>query len=135
MMNGHVPACPICGRRSDAAADCPHCGASLAGYLRGYYRPWTCYNRALAHAAAGRVQAAARDAYAATVLSPQQYEFRLLLSRLLAAAGEADEALRQAEMADELSPGNAEVETWLAALLARKYEQMLTAPGEKSSAP
>jgi predicted Zn-dependent protease len=123
-MNSLSPACPICGRRSDAASNCPHCGVSLAGYLRSYYRPWSCYNRALAHAAAGHVHAAAREAYAATVLSPQQYEFRLLLSRLLDAAGEADEALSQAELADELSPDNPEVETWLTALLARKYETL-----------
>jgi hypothetical protein len=134
-MSDHIPACPICGRPSQAASDCPHCGASLAGYLRGYYRPWACYNRALELAAAGRPAAAAREAYVATFLSPQQYHFLMLLSRLLDAAGEADEAIAQAELADELSPGNSEVETWLAALLARKYEQMLKAPGDQIPAP
>ena len=121
-MNAPSPACPLCGHPAVTSPACPRCRVNVEGYLRGYYRPWACHNRALELAAAGRISAAAREAYAAAVLNPRQYQFRLLLSRLLDAAGETDEAIKQAELADDLSGGAPEVESWLVALFARTYE-------------
>lgn len=122
MMPNLFPACPVCGRRgSEAAETCLQCGTNLVGYLRQYFRPWHCYNQALERLAQGQLAAAAREAYVAVVLNPEQPDFRLLMSHLLAGQCELDEAIVHAEAADELKPGSEEIESWLESLLARKY--------------
>jgi hypothetical protein len=114
--------CPLCGAVIGyAPPECPQCRQDLSGFWRMTLRSWRLYNRALARQAAGETAAAAREAYAATVLAPACAEFHVLLAQLLAKCGELDEAVIAAHRAAELASGST-----ADALLKELLEQKLS---------
>lgn len=117
------PFCPVCNRPVAAdATTCANCETPLAGYLRAFVRSRLAYSRAVEAIKQNELSRATREAFLAVSLEPSCFEFRWLLSCLLAESGELDEAIDQAHAAQELSPGTEELKVWLIELFRRRHD-------------